>query len=408
MDERVLAERLISYDTSTLDGAAGRRGLRQGLAGVARDRGHRPRVRRPARRDGRRRRPQGDGADGRCCTATSTSSRRYAGPVRAARRGRPADRPRRLRHEGRAGGDDVRGAGRAAAGQRCACSFVCVPDEESEDVERRSTDELIARGPAAATSRITGEPTDLHIGVQAKGVLRRPRRGQRTSPRTARRRGSATTRSSRPTTRSAASRRCRSAASPPTSSTARRSTSRASRAATPSTRCPTAAGWTSTSASCPTQDPGEILAQIRAIPDIEIVKCFTRAPAIVSRKNPYVLRAARRRRPLDRGRGAEHRPRRRLATPSRSSRPGSRRSSSARSAAATTAPRSGCRSPRCARYRQALGDFVTRAARWLTASADDRPARGRGRAGVTAPEERPRARRASAGSSRRAACSSCC
>src|SRR6185436_12536713 len=39
----------------------------------------------------------------------------------------------------------------------------------------------------------------------------------------------------------------------------------------------------------PGQDPGDILAQIRAIPDVRIVKTFTRAPAIVSRRNPYVL-----------------------------------------------------------------------------------------------------------------------
>jgi succinyl-diaminopimelate desuccinylase len=39
----------------------------------------------------------------------------------------------------------------------------------------------------------------------------------------------------------------------------------------------------------PNQDPGEILAQIRAIPDMGIVRCFTRVPAIVSRRNPYVL-----------------------------------------------------------------------------------------------------------------------
>src|SRR5204862_5443633 len=39
----------------------------------------------------------------------------------------------------------------------------------------------------------------------------------------------------------------------------------------------------------PNQDPGDILAQIRAIPDLDIVKCFTRVPAIVSRRNPYVL-----------------------------------------------------------------------------------------------------------------------
>jgi succinyl-diaminopimelate desuccinylase len=39
----------------------------------------------------------------------------------------------------------------------------------------------------------------------------------------------------------------------------------------------------------PNQDPGDILSQIRAIPDVEIVKTFTRAPAMVSRRNPYVL-----------------------------------------------------------------------------------------------------------------------
>jgi succinyl-diaminopimelate desuccinylase len=39
----------------------------------------------------------------------------------------------------------------------------------------------------------------------------------------------------------------------------------------------------------PNQDPGDILAQIRAIPDLEITRCFTRVPAIVSRRNPFVL-----------------------------------------------------------------------------------------------------------------------
>jgi succinyl-diaminopimelate desuccinylase len=39
----------------------------------------------------------------------------------------------------------------------------------------------------------------------------------------------------------------------------------------------------------PNQDAGEILAQIRRLGDVEIVKRFTRPPAIVSRDNPYVL-----------------------------------------------------------------------------------------------------------------------
>ena len=48
--------------------------------------------------------------------------------------------------------------------------FVCVPDEESEEVEDRSTDALVEGG-YSADFAITGEPTDLHIGGQAKGVL---------------------------------------------------------------------------------------------------------------------------------------------------------------------------------------------------------------------------------------------
>ena len=39
----------------------------------------------------------------------------------------------------------------------------------------------------------------------------------------------------------------------------------------------------------PNQDHNEILDQIRAIGDLEIIKTFTRAPTTVSRRNPYVL-----------------------------------------------------------------------------------------------------------------------
>jgi succinyl-diaminopimelate desuccinylase len=48
--------------------------------------------------------------------------------------------------------------------------FVCVPDEESEDFDRHATDELVNKG-LRGTFAITGEPTDLNVGVQAKGVL---------------------------------------------------------------------------------------------------------------------------------------------------------------------------------------------------------------------------------------------
>jgi succinyl-diaminopimelate desuccinylase len=48
--------------------------------------------------------------------------------------------------------------------------FVCVPDEESEEIDERATDAFVSRG-EGGDFVITGEPTDMHIGVEAKGVL---------------------------------------------------------------------------------------------------------------------------------------------------------------------------------------------------------------------------------------------
>jgi succinyl-diaminopimelate desuccinylase len=53
---------------------------------------------------------------------------------------------------------------------RVAVRFMCVPDEESEELERRSTDALVSEG-CEADFAVTGEPTDMHIGIEAKGVL---------------------------------------------------------------------------------------------------------------------------------------------------------------------------------------------------------------------------------------------
>jgi succinyl-diaminopimelate desuccinylase len=53
---------------------------------------------------------------------------------------------------------------------RIRVRLVCVPDEESEEIEDRSTDAFVARG-LGGDFAITGEPTNLHIGVEAKGVL---------------------------------------------------------------------------------------------------------------------------------------------------------------------------------------------------------------------------------------------
>jgi succinyl-diaminopimelate desuccinylase len=48
--------------------------------------------------------------------------------------------------------------------------LICVPDEESEELDVRSTDSMVQAG-LGGDFAITGEPTDLHIGVAAKGVL---------------------------------------------------------------------------------------------------------------------------------------------------------------------------------------------------------------------------------------------
>ncbi|HEX5929293.1 MAG TPA: M20/M25/M40 family metallo-hydrolase, partial [Solirubrobacterales bacterium] len=48
--------------------------------------------------------------------------------------------------------------------------FLCVCDEESEEEDQRGSDYLVEQG-YTCDFAITGEPTDLYIGVQAKGVL---------------------------------------------------------------------------------------------------------------------------------------------------------------------------------------------------------------------------------------------
>ncbi len=56
------------------------------------------------------------------------------------------------------------------AQDRVRVRLVCVPDEESEELDERSTDAIVAHG-LTGDFAITGEPTDMHIGIEAKGVL---------------------------------------------------------------------------------------------------------------------------------------------------------------------------------------------------------------------------------------------
>src|SRR5438270_643944 len=54
--------------------------------------------------------------------------------------------------------------------ERVRVRLVVVPDEESEELDERSTDDAVQRG-LGGKFAITGEPTNMHIGIEAKGVL---------------------------------------------------------------------------------------------------------------------------------------------------------------------------------------------------------------------------------------------
>jgi succinyl-diaminopimelate desuccinylase len=166
MDERALAERLITYDTSTLEGMQSAAGFVKGWL-EARD-------------------------------VEVKGAMHNGRPVLAATIG-PAQAPTVVLHghldvvparpeqfAARVDGDRLYGRGAydmkgglasmmlavhdLAGLDRVRVHFVCVCDEESEDVDQRGSDYLVERG-YIGDFAITGEPTDMHIGIQAKGVL---------------------------------------------------------------------------------------------------------------------------------------------------------------------------------------------------------------------------------------------
>ena len=287
MDEHLLAERLITYDTSTGDGlraAAGfikgwlesrdlrvRDGVHEGLPVVLAGAGAPP--------------------DSGAPTVV------FHGHVDVVP-GRPGQ------FEPRVEGDRLIGRGAydmkgALAAMMCAARdaadqgavrviFVCVPDEESDDLDSRSIDALIAGILRDADFAITGEPTDLHIGVEAKGVLAVRVRVHGTAAH-----GSTPWEGDNAILKAHdVYRRIE------TLPFARESSDLFDRPSINLARIIGGDAFNKVPDECsidvdirylPNQDAGDLLAQIRGIPDLEIVKCFTRVPAIVSRRNPYVL-----------------------------------------------------------------------------------------------------------------------
>jgi succinyl-diaminopimelate desuccinylase len=164
--------------------------------------------------------------------------------------------------------------------------LVCVPDEESEEIDERSTDAVVGAG-LGGNFAITGEPTNMHIGVQAKGVLAMRIVVQGRSAH-----------SSTPWLGDNAVLKAvdvfRAIESLPFS---RESSEMFDR---PSINLGRIAGGDALNKvpdRCemavdvrylPGQDPGEILSQVRAIPGIDVARTFIHPPVTVSRDNLYV------------------------------------------------------------------------------------------------------------------------
>jgi succinyl-diaminopimelate desuccinylase len=173
------------------------------------------------------------------------------------------------------------------AGQRdVRVRFLCVPDEESEEADDRSTDVLVAGG-YAADFAITGEPTDLHIGVEAKGVLAM--------------RLEVSGRSAHGSTPWLGDNAVLKAVDVfrkiETLPFARESSELFDRPSINLGRIMGGDALNKVPDACvmdvdvrylPGQDPGEILDQVGAMEDVQVVRTFTRVPAIVSRSNPFV------------------------------------------------------------------------------------------------------------------------
>ena len=164
--------------------------------------------------------------------------------------------------------------------------FVCVPDEESEEVDDRSIDALIADG-FRADFAITGEPTDLHIGVQAKGVL-----AMRIEVNGKAAHGSTPWLGDNAVLKAIDV--FRHLESLPFS---RESSELFDRPSINLGRIQGGDALNKVPDLCvmdvdvrylPGQDPGEILAQVRQIPDVTVARTFMRAPANVSRDDAHV------------------------------------------------------------------------------------------------------------------------
>src|SRR5436190_16255257 len=283
MDERVLCERLITYDTSTVDGIKSAAGFVKGWL-EARD------------------------IDVR--TATNNGLPVLAETVAA------AESPELVLHghldvvpappeqfEPHIDGDRLYGRGAydmkgGLAAMMCATRdlmsqeevrvhFVCVCDEESEEDQNRGSDYVVQELKVLGDFVVTGEPTDMQIGVQAKGVLllRLDVRGRSAHGSTPWLGDNAVLKAmdvfraieSMPFAREASELFDRPSIN----------LGRVFGGDVPN-KVPERCTIDVDIRYLPGQDPHAILAAVQALPDVNVTTSFRRDPVVVSRTNPYV------------------------------------------------------------------------------------------------------------------------
>jgi succinyl-diaminopimelate desuccinylase len=166
MDERALTERLITYDTSTLEGMQAAAGFVKGWL------------------EARDVEVTGTIYNGRPVLAATVGPQ--TGPVVVLHGHLDVVPAHPEQFTPRVEGDRLYGRGAydmkgGLAAMMCALRdvaaqddvrvhFVCVADEETEEIEQRGSDYLVEQG-YTGDFAITGEPTNMYIGIQAKGVL---------------------------------------------------------------------------------------------------------------------------------------------------------------------------------------------------------------------------------------------
>ena len=283
MDERALAERLITYDTSTVEGLRAAAGFIKGWLEA-------------------REIDVSDHAFGDLYALTADVGAKD-GPTLVFHGHYDVVPGRPEQFQPHAQGDRLVGRGAydmkgglaammcalqdLAAQDRVRVKFVCVPDEESEEIDARTSDALVKAGHGGDFA-ITGEPTNLHVGIQAKGVLALRIIVFGTSAH-----GSTPWLGDNAVLK--AIEVFRRIESMPFTLESSELFDRPSinlgriMGGDAPNKVPEECVIDVDIRYLPEQDPGELVAQIRAIPDVHVARTFVWPPARVPRTNPYVV-----------------------------------------------------------------------------------------------------------------------